>query len=324
MRTLGARRLPLLAALLLCLPGTALAHLGHEHGAPPAWLADWWLTLLLAASTLGYVLGVLRLRRAGKTGVIGPGRMLAFGAGMLLLVVALLSPLDALAERSFAAHMTQHLLLMLGAPPLLVLAAPMLAWPWCLPPARRQALTRGWAGGAAPRRLLQVLLHPLVVWCMASFALWFWHLPGPYLAALAHEGVHTLEHASFFLTSLALFYLLFAPRGRARTGFAGALLLGVGFGIENGLLGAILSFSTHPFYTAPGLSGAALQAALEDQQLAGLIMWVPASIVHLGLLVLLCAEWLRDAERRHPTQAAPPAPARSRPSISPASTGLLK
>ncbi|QOY94351.1 cytochrome c oxidase assembly protein [Massilia sp. UMI-21] len=295
MRTLNAAVL----ACLLFAPGVALAHLGQEHDATPAWIADWWLSALLAASALAYAAGLARLRRAGKAGVIGRWRAQAFAAGMLVLVVALLSPLDAMAEHSFAAHMTQHLLLMLVAPPLLVHAAPVLAWTWSLPPARRQALTRRWAGNAAPRRLLQVLLHPLLVWGAASFVLWFWHLPGPYLRALADEGVHTLEHACFFLTSLALFYLLFAPRGRARLGFGGALLLGVGFGIENGFLGAILTFSQRPFYVPAGLPEAAMQAALQDQQLAGLIMWVPASIVHLGLLGLLCMEWLRDEERRH-------------------------
>ena len=283
-----------------------MAHAGHAHGPAPGWLDDWWIKLLLAASAIGYAAGALRLRRAGRGGVLGARRMLAFAAGMLLLVLALLSPLDALAERSFAAHMTQHLLLMLGAPPLLVLAQPVIAWMWCLGPERRRALARNWASGrSALRKTLALLLHPAVVWCSASFALWFWHIPGPYAWALADERVHALEHATFFLTSLAFFYLLFSPRGRARLGHGGAILFGVSFGIQNGFLGAILTFAQHPLYAAHAMhaahalpGAASALSALEDQQLAGLIMWVPASLVHLALLGLLCLDWLRDEERR--------------------------
>lgn len=293
----GRRRLlPLAAALLPC---AALAHGGHEHAAELPWQADWWVVALLLASTALYFLGAWRLWRAERPGVLGPWRIAAFVAGTLVMVLALLSPLDALADRYFSAHMTQHLLIMLVAPPLLVASQPAIAWMWCFAPARRRRLARWWAGGdARPRLALRFLLHPAVVWLAASAALWFWHMPRPYAWALENEGIHSLEHTSFFLTSLAFFYLLFAPRGRASLGYGGAILFGVTFGMQNGFLGAILTFATHPFYAAHALhAGLHGITPLEDQQLAGLIMWVPASIVHLSLLGVLCVQWLRDEER---------------------------
>jgi putative membrane protein len=300
------RLLPLAAALLPC---AALAHGGHEHAPELPWQADWWVIALLVASSAGYFVGVWRLHQAQRFAVIGAWRIGAFVAGTLVLVIALLSPLDALADRYFSAHMTQHLLIMLGAPPLLVASQPAIAWMWCFAPERRRTLARWWAGGDARARLaLRFLLHPAVVWLAASAALWFWHMPRPYAWALENEGVHSLEHTSFFLTSLAFFYLLFAPRGRASLGYGGAILFGVTFGMQNGFLGAILTFATHPFYAAHALHGGLNGlSALEDQQLAGLIMWVPASIVHLSLLGVLCVQWLRDEGRGgHPAFIADP------------------
>lgn len=297
MRTVSARALAALAALVL--PGVALAHGGHHHPVALPWQFDPLVLSLLVPSGAAFAFGAWRLQRAGRWAVLGWPRTAAFIAGMLLLVLALLSPLDSLADRYFSAHMTQHLILMLAAPPLLVAAQPAVVWMWCLPPERRRALTRGWAGEAAPRRVLAVLLHPLVVWFATSLALWFWHLPGPYGWALANTTVHSFEHACFFVTSLAFWYLLFAPRGRARLGYGGAILFGVTLGIQNGFLGAILTFATHPFYASHSLHGGLWSlTALEDQQLAGLIMWVPASVIHLALLFVLCAQWIREDERR--------------------------
>lgn len=283
----------------MLVPCAALAHGGPAHATALPWQADGWVVALLLASTAGYLAGAWRLRFAGRNTVLGRWRVGSFVAGTLVLAVALLSPLDALADRYFSAHMTQHLALMLVAPPLLVASQPAAAWMWCLGPMRRRALARWWARGAHPRRLLRVLLHPAVVWLAASAALWFWHMPRPYGWALANEGLHTFEHTCFFLTSLAFWYLLFSPRGRASLGYGGAIVFGATLGMQNGFLGAILTFAAQPFYVAhAGHPGILALSALEDQQLAGLIMWVPASIVHLALLGVLCLQWMRDDERR--------------------------
>jgi putative membrane protein len=287
------------ASVLLALPGLAMAHAGHAH-APLSWTFDPLTVSLLVLSTAAYILGLIRINRAHRGAILKPWRIAAFCGGTMTLVLALLSPLDQLAASSFSAHMSQHLLLMLGAPPLLVASHPMIAWLWCFPPTRRKRLSRWWAGRGAVRRAIGILLHPVTVWTGATVALWFWHMPRPYAWALANENVHAFEHACFFLTSLAFWYVLFEPRGRAHLGYGGAILFGLTFGIQNGFLGAILTFARHPLYAAyqgTAVTGMFDLSALEDQQLAGVLMWVPTGIVHLGLLLSLLVNWLNNAGR---------------------------
>lgn len=289
----------MLLGTLLGLPSYAMAHGGHAH-ATLSWTFDPLTVALLLLSTAGYMVGLVRMRQAHRTAILKPVQIAAFLAGSMLLVVALLSPLDQLAESYFSAHMTQHLLLMLGAPPLLVASHPMIAWLWCFPQSPRKRLARWWAGRAPLRRAIGVLLHPVTVWTGATLAFWFWHAPRPYAWALANETVHAIEHACFFLTSLAFWYVLFEPRGRARLGHGGAILFGLTFGMQNGFLGAILTFARHPLYAAYlGVNAGGLFGldALEDQQLAGVLMWVPAGVIHLALLLTLMAQWLHHAGR---------------------------
>lgn len=289
----------MLAWLSILLSGSAIAH-DTTTSSDSSWVFDPLPVTLLLLAGAGYLLGVIRIRQAQRQALLKPWRIAAFVVGSLLLVLALLSPLDRLAESSFSAHMIQHLLLMLGAPPLLVASHPMIAWLWCGSPARRSRLSRWWAGRAPARRAIGVLLHPASVWIGATLALWFWHLPGPYSWALGNESVHTIEHTSFFLTSLAFWYVLFEPRGRARLGHGGAILFALTFGMQNGFLGAILTFANHPLYAAyAGSHGAGPSGLtpLQDQQLAGVLMWVPAGILHLTLMSTLMAQWLRDAGR---------------------------
>jgi putative membrane protein len=285
------------SAAALTLPAVCQAH-GGEHEA--SWSLDPWTVSLIGVSVLAYVAGTARLLRAGRIGVLGMRRIAAFLGGCGMLIIALVSPLDHLAESAFSAHMCQHILLMLAAPPLLVVSHPLVAWLWCFPRGLRRSISRWWAGGSAARRVIGGSLNPIVVWIGASIALWFWHAPGPYQWALGNETVHAVEHATFLFSALAFWYLLFEPRGRGRLGYGGAMLYGLSFGIQNGLLGAILTFASHPLYLAyqgPHAAGLFGLTALEDQQLAGLFMWVPTGIVHLGLLIILFLGWMAHSER---------------------------
>jgi cytochrome c oxidase assembly factor CtaG len=253
------------------------------------------LALLTVASSL-YAAGWLRMHREGNPAkVLGTARVLAFAAGIAVLFIALESPLDSLAGSLFSAHMVQHLLLMLLAPPLLVWSRPMLAWLWAFPLAWRRRIGKFWNGTAALHGSHTFLMRPLVVWLLASVALWFWHLPGPYDWAVENEGVHAFEHACFFLTSLAFWTLVAQPYGRRHVGHGTALVVVATFALHNGLLGALLAFAGTPLYRAYTQPILGL-TPLEDQQLAGLIMWVPASIVHLTTLAMLFVGWLSGKE----------------------------
>ncbi|HLX30508.1 MAG TPA: cytochrome c oxidase assembly protein [Casimicrobiaceae bacterium] len=258
--------------------------------------ADPWVTLALALAALWYGLGLRRLGEAKARRAFGVARSCAFVAGIGAMVVALLSPLDAWAERSFAAHMVQHLLLMLIAPPLLVFGRPALAWLSAFPPPVRKRVGRAWSAlhaGAAFR----LLTGPLAVYAMASATLWFWHLPLPYDAALGNEAIHVVEHLCLFATALAFWSLVLEPYGSRRMSYGATLLFVATFGVQNGLLGALLTFAARPFYQAYA-NAEGFASALLDQQLAGLIMWIPASIVHLTTVSALLIAWLANAERR--------------------------
>lgn len=196
-------------------------------------------------------------------------RLVSFAAGLAALAVAMAGPLAAAAERLFAAHMAQLMLLMDAAAPLLVLGAPAVPHPRLLPAA--------WAGVA------HRLLHPAVAGIAHAAVLWGWHLPGVYRATAAEPALHAPMHATFLIAGL-LFWQSVVSSGRTG-GF------GYGAGVfwtfltmmHAGLLGALITFAPEPLYGT----------ALSDQQRAGLIMWIPTASIYLVAGLILAAAWLR-------------------------------
>lgn len=293
------RRLPLLAGLL---PALALAHGGDIDSAgqwqdlPWTWEPWFIVTLLLAGALYGG--GLLRLRRQGLLRLIGPWRVAAFVAAMLALVAALASPLDTLSEQLFSAHMVQHLLLMLVIAPLLVLARPALAGLWLLPLPGRRRSGRAWQ--VAVPHLRRLFANAGFVWTANTFALWFWHMTGPYEWALRNDTVHIVEHLSFLAVALGMWQLVFAPLGQRRLGHGAALLFLGTQALQSTLLGAYLAFASHPLYPSHLLRTQVWGLSpLEDQQLAGLIMWIPAGMVFLLAMTFVFADWLQLAGRRN-------------------------
>ena len=269
-----------------------------------AW--DWqpWVAVSLGIACYGYLRGLRHLERQRRRRIFGPWRVTSFCTGIAVLVVALLSPLSSLDDQLFSAHMVQHLLLMLVAPPLLVYSRPIMAWMCALPAPARRAVGGVWGGSRNLQRGVTGLMHPLSVWVLASAALWFWHSPTPYRWALGNEGVHSLEHACFFVTSLMFWSVVIEPYGRRHTDYGLCLLFVAAFSVQMGMLGAILTFASRALYTEPtallpwGLS------PLQDQQLAGVVMWVPVGLIHLSTMAALFLAWLRHAERRAQSSVA--------------------
>lgn len=264
-----------------------------------AWNLD---PLILPALLLlggGYALGVRRLwREAGVGRGIARGQAACFAAGWASLVAALVSPLDALSNVLFSVHMVQHALLLLAAPPLLLLGTPVPAFYWALPrSARRGTAARSIARalGALPETLAR---RPLLAWIAASIALWAWHIPTLYDAAVRVDWLHKLEHASFFFTALLFWWGIIAARGALRRSPGAALLYVFTAAMQSVLLGALLTLSAQPWYSAHRETAAAWGLTpLEDQQIAGAVMWVPAGIVYLVAMLAMLALWLRAAER---------------------------
>jgi cytochrome c oxidase assembly factor CtaG len=262
------------------------------------WTWDPFVILLLAATGALYAAGICRLwRRAGMGQGIRRWQAGCFAAGWLALIVALISPVDALGGILFSAHMAQHELLILVAAPLMVLGRPLAPILWALPrDVREEAgrVARSPAFAAAWRRLTA----PLTVFLLHGLALWLWHLPSLYQAALDNDFIHALQHLSFFL-SAALFWWTLIHGRFGRLGYGAAVLYVFATSMHSGILGALLTF-------APRLWDPAYQlrtsrwglSPLEDQQLAGLIMWIPAGVLFILLGLGLFAAWMGEAERR--------------------------
>ena len=241
-------------------------------------------------------------QHAGRGRGIRRWQVVAFAAGLLALVLALASPLDQLAESLFAAHMVQHLLLILIAGPLLVLGMPLVPFLWAIPEASRRGLGRWWRQAGWLRGVWRSLSLPAVAFVLHSLALWSWHAPGLYEAALSSRPIHVAEHLSFLGTSL-LFWWSLLHGGRSTYG--ASVLFVFGMAIESTALGALLTFARSAWYTshvatAPGFG----LSALEDQQLAGLIMWVPGGSIYLVSALALFAAWLKEGESGTPHPAA--------------------
>jgi putative membrane protein len=295
----GFRLLEPVLALVVA-PAPAFA---HGDAAPPgslkgAWNpAPWTVAPLVLAAWL-YARGVRALRRrTGGGTVVTGGQVAAYTIALVALLVALVSPLDALSAALFSAHMVQHQLLILVAAPLLVLAAPLVPLLWALPPRWRRALGRAWrwrpwvavAWRAATAPLIAVALHVGTVSA--------WHVPRAYEAALGSEVLHVAEHVTFFTTALLFWWsLIHAGRGGAGHAMAFIALFGATLGLT--ALGALITLAPAAWYPAHAAGAAAWGlTALEDQQLAGLIMRV-GGLVYVGAAGALFVALLREAERR--------------------------
>lgn len=211
-----------------------------------------------------------------------------------MLVIALVSPLHPLGEALFSAHMVQHELLMVIAAPLLVLGHPLVAFLWALPFEWRRVIGK-WAKAQPVANTWHHLTNPLTAWLAHAVVLWGWHIPALFQATLTSDLVHTAQHLSFLVSALLFWWALF--RGTHRYGLG--VLYVFTTAVHTSILGALLTFSPRLWYptyatrTAPwGLS------PLEDQQIGGLIMWVPAGLVYTIVGLALFALWLRDSGTR--------------------------
>jgi putative membrane protein len=270
----------------------ALAHEGMPpapHDLWTAWSSDPAVIVGLGFAALAYARGVRELwRRAGPGHGVRRWAAAAFGGGLVALFLALVSPLDALGTALFSAHMLQHLMLVAIAAPLLVLGAPLLPFLWALPPGGARAVGGRWHRARPARAAWRLLTRPLVGWALHAAALWAWHLPLLYQAALQSHVVHVLEHATFLGTALVFWWTVLRAGPRVGTGYAVGVLSLFTMSLQGGVLGALMTFSRVSWYPAYAETvGAWGLTPLEDQQLAGLIMWIPASVVYLAAALAL-------------------------------------
>jgi cytochrome c oxidase assembly factor CtaG len=243
---------------------------------------------LIAVSAALYARGAAHMRLRNT---------LAFFGGLVTLFIALLSPLDHLSEELFSAHMVQHELLIIIAAPLLVLGRPLIAFVWALPPAWRVRVGH-WAQTPPVAKSWRFITGPFVVTIVHAVALWIWHLPSWYEATLRNDWIHALQHSSFLITA-ALFWWALIHGRYGRMGYGAAIVYVFVTAAHTGALGALIALSPNLIYPIYAASTMKLGLnPIEDQQLAGIIMWIPAGVVMTTVAVALFAAWLGEAERR--------------------------
>nr|WP_179283283.1 cytochrome c oxidase assembly protein [Bordetella genomosp. 9] len=289
--------------LLALLPAMASAHVAtvDGNGQPALYTApEPWVVGLLLLSLLLYLAGYLRLRaRRAHDPEPNEGdqarfrQLLAFLGGWLALCVALVSPLDTLSSLMFSAHMVQHEMLMIVAAPLLVIGRPLAVWLWAFPHAWRRPVAHAWRW----RPLLSVwhlLTGALVAWLLHAAALWLWHVPRFFQAALADPTIHAWQHASFLASALLFWWPIFGMPRRAAPGGYAMLALFTTM-VHTGALGALLTLAPGLWYPAYIEPAAALGIdPLRDQQLGGLVMWVPGGLAYLIGGLYVAWRWLEQ------------------------------
>jgi putative membrane protein len=283
------------AAMLLA----ALARSAGAHVVAPAAVADptapWWsvepgVVVGLVLTALWYAIGVGARWRTRRTAW--------FAGGWIALAVALLPPVHPLGSVLFSAHMVQHELLMLVAAPLLVVSRPTGAMLRALPRIGRRLIGRA-ARWRLVRRAVLALSSAPVAWTLHAAALWVWHWPALFDATLRRESVHALQHATFLATALLFWWTVLHRADRRGVGVLALFTTS----IHTSVLGAIITLASRPWYAAYATTTARLGLTrLEDQQLGGLVMWIPGGLVYVAV-----ALWLLGSSLREPVRRAAPA-----------------
>lgn len=281
------------AVFMLALSGNGLAHVGTPTAQTLAWTLEAWVIGPIVLCSWLYIRGLRKLwRHAGPYRGIRRRQAAFFAGGLAALIIALVSPIDVLGAQLFAVHMTQHELLMLVAAPLLVLGHPIATWLWAVPPAWRRSLGAA-AKNATFAGLWTWASAPAVAWTQHAIVIWIWHAPMLFDAALAKPWVHALQHLSFLASALLFWWaLLPRPGTTSQPGLVAVYLFTTM--LHTGALGALLTLSTVIWYSPYIQTTAAWGlSALEDQQLGGLVMWIPAGAVYAACSLLLLGRWLR-------------------------------
>ena len=187
----------------------------------------------------------------------------------------------------------------------------MVAALWAMPSSGRRRVVEAVSGGALSRVWAR-LTSPMSAFVLYAVALWIWHLPALYDAALEHEPIHLIEHACFFGTA-TVFWWGIAHGRYGRVGYGAAVVYVFATAVHSGVLGALLTFAPHVLYAPYQLRHPAGPAALEDQQLAGLLMWIPAGVTFIAGGLILFAAWLRESDRHTRYDPVLPAASTQRP-----------
>jgi cytochrome c oxidase assembly factor CtaG len=266
-----------------------------------AWRFPWWTGLALLLTTALYLRGFIRVNRQMPTRFPLSGFALYLG-GVVALAVALISPLAALDDRLLTTHMVQHLLLLIIAPPLLLMAAPQIPIVRAIPPALAKRSLGLVAKSRTARQIFVDVTHPLTGLALFTLVMVGWHLPAPFQAALRSDDWHIIEHGCMIAAGLLFWYPVIRPWPAAERwsqwAFVPYLLVADGV---NSVIAAFMVFCGRVLYPAyASLTRLEGISAINDQIIAGAIMWVPGSIVFLVAAVAIVMGALRPQSLTRP------------------------
>lgn len=267
-----------------------------------AWRPEIILTLSLAATV--HLIGRQRLKRKGSTDLTKPWRSISYLSGLAILWIALMSPIDVLSDQFFYMHMIQHLLMVMIAAPLLLIANPMPIALWGLPSSLRLEIGRGLRPGSRFRQVVRSVTTPGLVWLYFVAVLVGWHDPRLYGLALRNELVHDLEHLSFLGTAVLFWWHVIGCAPHIHRRLSQGVRIGYALSVvpANALTGIAIAFASEPIYehytTVPRIGE---MTVLQDQMLSGIIMWIPGSMMYIVAALILIARIVRGEDGAEPT-----------------------
>jgi cytochrome c oxidase assembly factor CtaG len=227
-------------------------------------------------------------------------RSLSFFGGVLLIVLAVQTPLDALAEHHFAFHMIQHELLMMVAVPMLLLGAPTTPMLLGLPGPIRKSVVAPLARHAVVRELYRLLTHPVFALVASTAIVVVWHLvPGWYVEALRNGRLHEFEHATFVASGLLAWWPVIDPRPlHARLNYPARMAFLLALSTPRAFIAAFIAFSEEPlFIDWYGTVSPVFNITLaQDQLLGGLLMWLPSQLLYLAAMAATFFTWHAASE----------------------------
>lgn len=282
-------------------PAWAPAHglIAEGQSVWTAWNFDIQIIILFVLALGLYVRG---LRRWPQRSRPHPWwRTGSYVLGLLLLVLAYESPIDRLAEHHFSMHMTQHMVLVMVAVPLVLLGAPTTPLLRGLPRWIKRGVVGPIAASRSSRSAYRVLTQPVIALVLYSVSIGIWHIiPSWYNAAVNNQLIHDIQHVTFLGGAFLFWWMVIAPAPlHARMGYLIRMVYVIAAGTYQGALGAFITLADTPlFSTYIDVRPVFEISPLADQELGGLIMWMGGQLVHLLVLGVLFAVWAIDSEKR--------------------------
>ena len=278
-----------------------------------ALLRSWeWRFVVIASVGLScsvYVNGFTRIRNLrsrgesrGVVGLVPYWRLLSYVFGLLCIVIALLSPVEVLSGQLFFMHMIQHMLLVMCAPPLLLLSNPFPVLLWGLPVKVRNLVAGLFVGKSWLRQLLKRYAGPGMSWIMFVIVYIGWHDPILYEAALRSRVVHDIEHMSFFLASMLFWWHVTcaAPRVHQNLVYGRRITYLLVTVPVNMITGVVITFSREPIYEYyVKIQRPWSLTVMQDQMIGGIIMWIPGSMMLIVAIIVLVVRMMSSDERNN-------------------------